>query len=37
MICRLTGWRCIRLVWADLYQPQLDGRPIRAMFRPAAA
>jgi len=21
MICRLTGWRCIRIVWADLYRP----------------
>lgn len=20
-ICRLTGWRCIRIVWADLYRP----------------
>jgi len=37
MICRLTGWRCIRLVWADLYQPQLAAARIRAMFRPAAA
>ena len=22
MICELTGWVCIRLVWADLYQPE---------------
>ncbi len=22
MICRLTGWRCIRIVWADLYRPE---------------
>ena len=21
-ICRITGWRCIRIVWADLYQPE---------------
>ena len=20
-ICRLTGWRCIRITWADLYRP----------------
>ena len=20
-ICELTGWRCIRIVWADLYRP----------------
>jgi hypothetical protein len=37
MICRLTGWRCIRLVWADLYQPEITASRIRAMFRPAAA
>lgn len=22
LICRLTGWRCIRIVWADLYRPE---------------
>ena len=37
MICRLTGWRCIRVVWADLYTPQQTAARIRAMFRPAAA
>ena len=37
MICRLTGWRCIRIVWADLYQPQITASRIRAMFRPIAA
>ena len=37
MICRLTGWRCIRLVWADLYTPQQTAARIRAMFRPVAA
>ena len=21
LICRLTGWRCHRIVWADLYHP----------------
>jgi hypothetical protein len=21
-ICRLTGWRCIRITWADLYHPE---------------
>lgn len=21
-ICRLTGWRCIRITWADLYRPE---------------
>ena len=37
MICRLTGWRCIRLVWAHLARPAetrryvvsvLDGGPV---------
>ena len=37
MICRLTGWRCIRIVWADLYQPEVTAARIRAMFRPVAA
>lgn len=37
MICRLTGWRCIRIVWADLYKPEVTAARIRAMFRPVAA
>jgi hypothetical protein len=37
MICRLTGWRCIRLVWADLLRPAATAARIRAMFRPVAA
>jgi hypothetical protein len=37
MICRLTGWRCVRLVWSDLATPAatrryvvsvLDGGPV---------
>lgn len=37
LICGLTGWRCIRLVWAHLHQPRattawirsvLDGAPV---------
>jgi hypothetical protein len=31
-ICRLTGWRCIRLVWADLYYPVRTCERIREMF-----
>lgn len=23
LICGLTGWRCVRLTWADLYHPEL--------------
>ncbi len=38
-ICRRTGWRCIRIVWADLYRPErtvalinsvLAGGPVHA-------
>ncbi|MEJ7833051.1 MAG: type IV toxin-antitoxin system AbiEi family antitoxin domain-containing protein [Nocardioides sp.] len=37
LICELTGWRCIRVVWADLYTPAATADRIRAMFRTAAA
>lgn len=37
LICRLTGWRCLRLVWADLYRPQQTCELIRStMSAPAA-
>ncbi|MEP9362490.1 type IV toxin-antitoxin system AbiEi family antitoxin domain-containing protein [Nocardioides sp. CN2-186] len=34
-ICRLTGWRCIRIVWSDLSRPQATAAAIRAMLFPA--
>ena len=37
MICRLTGWRCHRIVWADLYRPVATCAIIRSMMSPAAA
>jgi hypothetical protein len=37
LVCRLTGWRCLRLVWADLYYPARTAARIRSLFRPAAA
>jgi hypothetical protein len=37
MIRRLTGWQCIRLVWADLYTPELTAARIRSMFRSQVA
>ncbi len=37
MIRRLTGWRCIRITWADLYAPERTAARIREMFRAAAA
>ena len=37
LVCRLMGWRCIRIVWADLYRPEPTAASIRALFRPATA
>jgi hypothetical protein len=37
LICRLTGWRCIRIVWADLYQPARTAAAIRDLLRPRTA
>ncbi len=31
-ICRATGWRCVRLTWADLYYPVQTCVRIREMF-----
>lgn len=37
LICRLTGWRCVRLTWADLEHPERTAAMIREEFsRPAA-
>ncbi len=36
LICELTGWRCIRIVWADLYRPEQTAARIRALFAPSA-
>lgn len=30
LICRITGWRCIRITWADLAQPQRLAAMIRS-------
>lgn len=36
-ICEITGWRCIRIVWSDLYKPAETAARIRALFvHPAA-
>jgi len=38
LICRLTGWRCIRVTWADLASPaRLAARIREALFSPAVA
>ena len=31
-ICRLTGWRCIRIVWADLHEPDNTIAYIRGVL-----
>ena len=31
-IREVTGWRCIRIVWADLFQPERTAARIRAAF-----
>lgn len=33
MICELTGWRCIRITWADLARPDITAERIRRMLR----
>jgi len=34
LICRLTGWRCIRITWADLYYPERTAALIRRELFP---
>ena len=36
LICELTGWRCIRITWADLYHPERVAARIRALFSPVS-
>ncbi len=31
LVCRITGWRCLRVVWADLYQPAHTAHSCRAV------
>lgn len=35
LICRLTGWRCIRIVWTDLARPERTAALIRSVLFPA--
>ena len=37
LINELTGWRCIRITWADLYQPEQTAIRIRRVLFPARA
>ena len=34
LICRLTGWRCIRITWADRYHPERTAMLIRRELFP---
>ena len=36
LVCRLTGWRCVRLTWADLERPERTAATIREAFAEAA-
>lgn len=33
LVCGLTGWRCLRIVWADLHRPERTAARIRATLR----
>ncbi len=37
LIIEVTGWRVVRLVWADLFQPERTADRIRSQFRHVAA
>jgi hypothetical protein len=37
LVCRLTGWRCIRITWADLEDPSRLAALIRGALFPSAA
>ncbi|UMG91172.1 hypothetical protein [Nocardioides sp. TF02-7] len=32
LICQLTGWRCIRITWADLERPGVVAQRIRNLM-----
>lgn len=36
VICAITGWRCIRITWADLERPGVVGLRIRNLLFPGA-
>jgi hypothetical protein len=37
LVCRITGWRCLRAVWADLYQPEQTAALVRSQFRASSS
>jgi hypothetical protein len=36
LVCRITDWRCLRVIWADLYQPAQTAALVKSMFRLAS-
>jgi hypothetical protein len=36
LVCRITDWRCLRVVWPDLYRPEHTAATIRSLFRPTS-
>ena len=36
LLCETTGWRMVRLIWADLYVPDVTAARIRRLMRLAA-
>jgi hypothetical protein len=36
LVCRITGWRCLRVVWTDLYHPERTAATVKSLFRPAS-
>jgi hypothetical protein len=37
LVCRIKDWRCERVTWSELYQPEQVAARVRAAFRPSAA
>ncbi len=37
LICRRTGWRCLRLTWADLENPRRTVALLRSVLFPSVA
>jgi len=33
LVCRITGWRCVRVIWSELYRPEQTAARVRAAFR----
>jgi hypothetical protein len=36
LVCQLTDWRCLRVVWADLYRPEHTAARVKSLFRPTS-